>query len=156
MSSSLHPRLRTEVFANNDLCTFCWPHPSSLPAQLAPDTGGRGQGPAGREGRRQRREAYWLSEHPCMGPASAPSSTHPRKGLSREARCLGSPTWPQRAPEGTGLGQVCVSGVGITWLSSWNPRAHPAFLSDLTDELLPHPSNQAVTATLLLALPQGG
>lgn len=51
---------------------------------------------------------------------------------------------------------MCVSGVGITWLSSWNPRAHPAFLSDLTDELLPHPSNQAVTATLLLALPQGG
>lgn len=69
---------------------------------------------------------------------------------------FGEPHLAPKSYRGTGLGQVCVSGVGITWLSSWNPRAHPAFLSDLKDELLPHPSNQAVTATLLLALPQGG
>lgn len=51
---------------------------------------------------------------------------------------------------------MCMSGVRITWLSSWSTHAHLAFFSDLTDELLPHPSNQAVTATLLLVLPQGG
>lgn len=80
MSSSLHPQLRAEVFANNDLCTFCWPHPRSLPAQLAPDTGGREQGPAGRERGRTEREALRLS---------CPAWTE--EGLGREVRCLGSP-----------------------------------------------------------------
>lgn len=133
VSSSLHPRLRAEVFANNDLCTFCWPHPSSLPAQLAPDTGGRGKAQLGgkEEGQRGRPSFLPTPPPPRMDPASASRSSHPQEGLSREVSYLGSPTWPQGAPEGRGLGQMCVSRVRVAWLSNRNSHSPQAFCSDL-------------------------
>ena len=49
-----------------------------------------------------------------MGPTYASRSTHPQEGLSRDMRCLGSPTWPQGSVEGTELGQACMGKAGIT------------------------------------------
>ena len=150
VSSSLHPRLRAEVFANNDLCTFCWPHPSSLPAQLAPDIGGRGKAQLGGKEESQRGRPTPT----VMDLASDSRSSHPQEGLSREVRYLGSPTWPQGAPDGRAVGHVCMSGVRIAWFSNQNSHSCQAFFSDL-GQLLAPTSDHAVTSALTLALLQG-